>query len=236
MKSSNAPIPDAIKPTVKLAKGRRPVRYDAGDVGERYRQHRSQDRPAFVSPAASPRPTTRRSTAPSPPRTSQLTVSVPSSATLGSTVNIRAIAIDGATNTSDTAHLVMTVGNLEPPQAVVTSPAAGSPVVSGKSLVLSLSARARYKVRILGYQLSGAYNARDSVVYGAPLQGLRGHARHAVRPRYRQRAHRSRSRRSSSTRSISACWASPVSYAVQSATQLQHRCPWCRPASRSASR
>lgn len=99
-----------------------------------------------------------------------LTIRVPSSAPLGSTVNIRAIAMDGAENWSDTARLVMTVGNLEPPQAVVTSPAAGSPVVSGKALVLSISAKARYKVRTLGYQLSGAYSARDSVLYGAPLK------------------------------------------------------------------
>ncbi len=99
-----------------------------------------------------------------------LTVNVPASAPLGSTVNVLAVAIDGATNVSDTARLVMTVGNLEPPAAVITSPAAGSPVVSGKALVLSISAKARYKVRTLGYQLSGAYSARDSVNYGAPLR------------------------------------------------------------------
>ena len=99
-----------------------------------------------------------------------LTVQVPASAPLGSTVNIQAIAIDGATNLSDTARLVMTVGNLEPPRAVITSPAAGSPVVSGKALVLSLSARARYKIRTLGYQIVGAYVTRDSVLYGAPLR------------------------------------------------------------------
>jgi len=99
-----------------------------------------------------------------------LTVRVPSSAPLGSTVNIRAIAIDGATNMSDTASLLMTVGNLQPPTAVITSPAAGSPVVSGKSLVLSLSARARYKVRTLGYQITGAFTARDSVSYTFPLR------------------------------------------------------------------
>ncbi|MBP6771905.1 MAG: hypothetical protein KA154_02840 [Gemmatimonadaceae bacterium] len=99
-----------------------------------------------------------------------LTVRVPSSAPLGATVNVQAIAIDGATNMSDTASLVMTVGNLEPPQALITSPAAGSPVVSGKALVLSLSARARYKVRTLGYAITGAYNTRDSILYGAPLR------------------------------------------------------------------
>ena len=99
-----------------------------------------------------------------------LTVRVPRSAPLGSPVNILAIAIDGAPNTSDTARLVMTVGNLEPPRAVITSPAVGSPVVSGKALVLSLSARARYKIRTLGYQITGAYVTRDSILYGAPLR------------------------------------------------------------------
>ena len=99
-----------------------------------------------------------------------LTVLVPASAPLGATVNVRAVAVDGNANQSDTARLVMTVGNLEPPKAVITSPAAGSPVVSGKALVLSISAKARYKVRTLGYQLTGAYNSRDSVSYGAPLR------------------------------------------------------------------
>lgn len=99
-----------------------------------------------------------------------LSVKIPASAPLGATVNVKAVAIDGATNLSDTATLVLTVGNLEPPQAVVTSPAAGSPVVSGKSVVFSISARARYKVRVLGYTVSGAYNVKDSVSYGAPLR------------------------------------------------------------------
>ncbi len=95
---------------------------------------------------------------------------VPASAPIGSTVNIRSIVIDGAGNTSDTARLVMTVGNLEPPTVVITSPATGSPVVTGKSLVISLSARARYKVRTLGYAIAGAYVSRDSALLGAPLK------------------------------------------------------------------
>ncbi len=95
---------------------------------------------------------------------------VPASAPLGSTVNIRSIVIDGAGNLSDTARLVLTVGNLEPPTVLITSPAAGSPVVSGKSLVISLSAKARYKVRTLGYTIAGAYVTRDSALFGAPLK------------------------------------------------------------------
>ncbi len=99
-----------------------------------------------------------------------LTFRVPSSAPLGSTVNIRSVVIDGAGNASDTARLIMTVGNLEPPQVVITSPTAGSPVVSGKSLIVSLSAKARYKVRVLGYTVAGAYVTRDSSLLGAPLK------------------------------------------------------------------
>jgi hypothetical protein len=97
-------------------------------------------------------------------------VRVPSSAPIGATVTARAVAVDGAGNQSDTARVALTVGNLEPPSAVVTSPVAGSPVVTGKALILSLSGRARYKVRTLGYELSGAYTARDSSSFSAPLR------------------------------------------------------------------
>ena len=99
-----------------------------------------------------------------------LSFRVPPSAPLGSTVNVRSIVIDGAGNLSDTARLILTVGNLQPPTVVITSPSAGSPVVSGKSLVLSLSAKARYKVRTLGYTTAGAYVTRDSALFGAPLK------------------------------------------------------------------
>ena len=102
--------------------------------------------------------------------TVNVNIKVPTNAPLGATVNARAIATDGAGNLSDTARVVLTVGNLEPPQAVVTSPVTGSPVVSGKSLVLSISGKARYKVRTLGYEIVGAYNIKDSVSYGNPLR------------------------------------------------------------------
>lgn len=97
-------------------------------------------------------------------------VKVPANAPIGATVNARTVATDGAGNLSDTALVALTVGNLEPPQAVITSPVANSPVVSGKALVLSLSARARYKVRTVGYQISGAYNVADSLTYSSPLR------------------------------------------------------------------
>ncbi len=97
-------------------------------------------------------------------------VKVPSNAPIGATVNARSVAIDGAGNLSDTALVALTVGNLEPPRAIITSPVAASPVVSGKALVLSLSGKARYKVRTLGYQISGAFNAADSLTFTSPLR------------------------------------------------------------------
>ena len=99
-----------------------------------------------------------------------ITARVPSSAALGSTVFATSVAQDGAGNLSDTAALVLTVGNLTPPTAVITSPGVGSPVVTGKSLVLSLSARAAFKVRTLGYVTSGAFVTSDSAFFSSPLR------------------------------------------------------------------
>lgn len=97
-------------------------------------------------------------------------IRVPSNAPIGATVTARAVATDGAGNMSDTSRVALTIGNLEPPVSVITSPVANSPVVSGKALVLSLSGKARYRVRTLGYQISGAYNTRDSVQFSSPLK------------------------------------------------------------------
>ena len=95
---------------------------------------------------------------------------VPASAPLGSTVNVRAVVTDGAGNQSDTAKLVLTVGNLTPPVAVITSPVAGTPVVTGKSLIVSLAGRARYHVRTLGFNITGAITYADSTNYNTPLK------------------------------------------------------------------
>lgn len=102
--------------------------------------------------------------------TLNVNIKVPANAPIGATVTARAFASDGAGNLSDTSLVALTVGNLEPPTAVITSPVAGSPVVSGKALVLSLSGRARYKVRTLGYEITGAYRYADSLVYSSPLR------------------------------------------------------------------
>lgn len=95
---------------------------------------------------------------------------VPASAALGSTVQVRAIVTDGANNKSDTARLVMTVGNLTPPTAVITSPASGSDVVVGKSLVISYTATARYRVRTVGFKIAGAFAYADSSMFNTPLK------------------------------------------------------------------
>ncbi len=102
--------------------------------------------------------------------TVQVRIPVPRSAPVGATVIVRGIATDGAGNLSDTSRVALAIGNLEPPLTVITSPTAGSPVVSGKSLVLSLAGRARYKVRTLGYDITGAYRHRDSVTFASPLR------------------------------------------------------------------
>ena len=95
---------------------------------------------------------------------------VPRSAALGSTVNVRAIVTDGAGNKSDTARLVVTVGNLTPPIATITSPVVGTPVVVGKSLIISLAGSARYRVRTLGFNIKGAFTYADSSNYNTPLK------------------------------------------------------------------
>jgi hypothetical protein len=99
-----------------------------------------------------------------------VTVRVPPAAPIGGTVNALAVASDGAGNLSDTARVALTVGNLQPPIAAISSPVTGSPVVIGKSLVVGLVGRARYKVALLGYEMSGALARRDSVSFKAPFR------------------------------------------------------------------
>jgi len=163
------PFRDAIAPRVSIAKGT-----DAGDTVLAMRVNATDNVGlksvrVFLSGSVTSQFDTTVTTA-LQALDIALAFRVPASAPLGSTVNIRSVVVDGAGNVSDTARLVMTVGNLAPPTTLVTSPAAGSPVVTGKSLVLSLSAKARYKVRTLGYAISGAYVLRDSVGFNAPLK------------------------------------------------------------------
>jgi hypothetical protein len=108
-----------------------------------------------------------------------ITILVPRSAILGSTVRVRAVARDGRDQPSDTAQLIMTVGNVAPPQVAILSPANGTEVVRGKSLVLSFAARSRLKVRTVGYVATTtldpgvtgtAVTLRDSIILASPLR------------------------------------------------------------------
>jgi hypothetical protein len=104
---------------------------------------------------------------------------VPRSAVLGSTVRVRAVARDGRDFASDTAQLILTVGNVAPPQVTILSPATSTEVVRGKSLVLSFSARSRLKIRTVGYVATTtldpgatgtAFATRDSIIFASPLR------------------------------------------------------------------
>jgi hypothetical protein len=108
-----------------------------------------------------------------------ITILVPRSAVLGSTVRVRAVAKDGVNLESDTANLILTVGNVAPPQVSILSPSNGTEVVRGKSLVLSFAARSRLKVRTVGYVATTTLDPgvtgtpvvlRDSVIFSSPLR------------------------------------------------------------------
>jgi hypothetical protein len=99
-----------------------------------------------------------------------LSFRVPLGAPVGSTIIARAVVFDGAGNQSDTARLVLTVGNLTPPNAFITSPVPGTAVVVGKSLILSVGGTARYKAKVVGYNVTGAFTFADSVIFTGTLR------------------------------------------------------------------
>lgn len=98
-----------------------------------------------------------------------LGLAVPSTLPLGTAVTIVATAVDGAGNKSAPDTLKLTVGNLTPPTSVITSPASGTVVVQGKSLILSISGSSAVKVAGLGYVTSGSFVASDSTLLSSPL-------------------------------------------------------------------
>ncbi|MBD0324678.1 MAG: hypothetical protein ICV72_15030, partial [Aldersonia sp.] len=89
-------------------------------------------------------------------------VPVPPSVPPGTNVLVTAQATDGAGNRSAIDTLNMATGNVAAAGIVITSPMSGSQAVSGKSLVLSISARSPLKLRWVGYQVTGAFTAADS--------------------------------------------------------------------------
>jgi hypothetical protein len=97
-------------------------------------------------------------------------VSVPRSVPPGTAVVVTAVASDGAGNQSEPAQLVLGVGNVAPSVAVITSPPSGTAAVLGKSLIVSISAKAAVGVRSVGFRTSGVFTHADSTVFGSPLR------------------------------------------------------------------
>lgn len=94
---------------------------------------------------------------------------VPVSVPAGTAVEVVATAFDGAGNKSMPDTLRLAVGNLEAGTAAITSPASGTVVVQGKSLIIALSGKSPVKVAGLGYTTSGSFESADSTMFSSPL-------------------------------------------------------------------
>jgi len=99
-----------------------------------------------------------------------MNLSVPRSVPAGTTVVIVGQAFDGAGNQSTADTLRLAVGNLAPGTSAITSPASGTAVVQGKSLILSISGKTPLKVVGIGYQTSGSFVQLDSTLFSSPLR------------------------------------------------------------------
>lgn len=97
-------------------------------------------------------------------------VGVPTSVPIGTAVVVTATAVDGAFNSSSTDTLNLVVGNLEPPEVLITSPPSGTVAVVGKSVVLGISGKTALKVRAIGFQTTGVLTAVDSTFMPQPLR------------------------------------------------------------------
>ncbi|MDQ6828349.1 MAG: hypothetical protein M3081_05730 [Gemmatimonadota bacterium] len=94
---------------------------------------------------------------------------VPKSVPFGTHVTVTASAFDGAGNASITQTLALSVGQVTS-AVIITSPAAGTPVIVGKSIVVAVSAKSNVKVRAIGLIVSGLLSRRDSVLFTSPLR------------------------------------------------------------------
>jgi hypothetical protein len=115
--------------------------------------------------------------------TYNVTARVPASAPLGSTVIVTSMAEDGAGNRSDTASLVLTVGNLVPPTALITSPVGGQSR-GARQGTRALAQRSRHlpgpHARLC--HVGRLQHGRFHRLWRRALR-LRGPARHALRAR-----------------------------------------------------
>jgi hypothetical protein len=99
-----------------------------------------------------------------------VSLSVPRSVPPGTAVLITGYAYDGAGNRSAIDTLRMAVGNLAPGTTVITSPASGTVVVQGKSVVISISGTSPLGITGLGTQTTGSFVAVDSTLLPNPLR------------------------------------------------------------------
>lgn len=96
-------------------------------------------------------------------------IAVPTTLPVGSVVTVSAYALDGALNKSVTDSLTITVGSVPPADVRVVSPAPGTVVAVGKSVILSIRGRSAVKVRGLGFRTTGSFVVADSVLIANPL-------------------------------------------------------------------
>lgn len=97
-------------------------------------------------------------------------ISVPKSVPPGTSVMVVARVIDGNGNSARPDTLALAAGNLPPARVVITSPAPGTPVIVGKSIVLAISGSTRAKVRTVGFAAAGVLIKRDSMLFASPLK------------------------------------------------------------------
>lgn len=96
---------------------------------------------------------------------------IPAGTPAGTQVTVTGGATDGAGNAASETSVRVATGNVEPPKVRLTAPQPGSLFVIGKSGVVSLSASARLKVRLVGYTATGpGFASADSVFFREPLR------------------------------------------------------------------
>ncbi len=94
---------------------------------------------------------------------------VPKSVPFGTKVTVTATAFDGAGNASVTQTLSLSVGQVTS-SVVITSPAPGTPVIVGKSIVVAVSGKTNVKVRSVGVAVTDVVVRRDSIIFTTPLR------------------------------------------------------------------
>lgn len=99
-----------------------------------------------------------------------LSLAVPHGVPGGTSVLVIGTVYDGAGNRSAPDTLRLATGNFAADTVRITSPESGSPVVIGKSAVISITGVSKFKVLWLGFQATGAFPFADSTALGSPFK------------------------------------------------------------------